>query len=132
MRHLTGRRALLIDDDAAICRLTAKLLGYFQVDVTPATTVAEAFSHATAAEFDVIVCDRSVKSVDALSFLPQVLGLQPTAGLVVTSGALERVALAELGRSYEFLIKPFSSIELSAKIADAVARRPRLSTPQSA
>lgn len=125
MGHLPGRRALLIDDDAATCRLTAKLLSYFQIDVTPATTVAEVFLHANSVQFDVIVCDRSVRTVDAMSFLPEVLGLQPLAGLVVTSGALERDALARLGRSYEFLVKPFSSIELSGKIADAVARRPR-------
>jgi two-component system OmpR family response regulator len=117
-------RVLLVEDDRQTADYVRSGLGGDGWEVAVAADGLEALEQARRAGFDVLIIDRMLPSLDGLSLLRQLRAddvRTPTLFLTAMGAIADRVAGLESGDDY--LVKPFSMAELSARVA-ALARRP--------
>lgn len=117
-------RILIAEDDAALASFVRKGLEaeHYAVDVSADGEQARA----TAAEFDydLIVLDLALPRLDGVSILRYVRTRKPSVPILVLTGRSrveDRVQCLDLGAD-DYLVKPFSFSELSARIR-ALLRR---------
>ena len=117
-------RVLLVEDDRQTADYVRSGLDGDGWDVAVAADGLEALEQARRASFDVLIIDRMLPSLDGLSLLRQLRAddvRTPTLFLTAMGAIADRVAGLECGDDY--LVKPFSMAELSARVS-ALARRP--------
>lgn len=92
----------------------------------------EGLIQATVSPYDVIIVDRMLPDLDGLSLVRTLRGAKvaaPIIFLTAMDGVDDRVEGLNAGAD-DYVVKPFSFAELSARIA-AIARRPQLKTEQT-
>jgi PAS domain S-box-containing protein len=115
---------LVVDDEAGVRDLMARILAGAGHHITEADSAAAAFRAVEGARFDAIVTDVVLRADDGISMLEQIKGRLPEAAIVVVSGFTPspgRVAELQV-RGAEFLAKPFSATALLGALARARAR----------
>jgi two-component system OmpR family response regulator len=120
-------RVLTIDDDEltardVVCKLTASGL---TVDV--AHTGREGLTKVMGGNYDVVTLDRVLPDLDGLAIVAAMRGVgmdTPVMVLSAMSGVDQRIQGLRAGAD-DYLPKPFSSEELSARVEVLLRRRPR-------
>jgi EAL domain-containing protein (putative c-di-GMP-specific phosphodiesterase class I) len=117
-------RVLLVDDEPAIARSLARLLGAAGHDVTSAHGGEEAVALLANASFDVIVSDIRMPGMDGLTLLRAIRArdLDVPVAFMTGSPALETVVEAMEHGAFRYLMKPVEG----AEIIDLVERGARL------
>ena len=119
-------RVLIVDDILETRDHLAKLLG-FESDVEvvgAASSGAEAIAQATKLLPDVILMDINMPDMDGIAATERLSSQVPTAGVVMMSvqGEADYLRRSMLAGAREFLVKPFSSDELTASIRQVYSR----------
>ncbi|MDJ0994951.1 MAG: response regulator transcription factor [Dinoroseobacter sp.] len=118
------QRILIIEDDVA----TSKLLGgYLELDgfsIECAYEAATAKALISKLSFDAIVLDLGLPDVDDLSFAQHVRSVSDAPIIIVSKQKEEEVKISSLELGIDdYLSKPFSPRELSARIKNIARRR---------
>ncbi len=133
-------RVLIVDDIPETREHLAKLLG-FEPDIEVAGTAAsgaEAIEQATKVQPDVILMDINMPDMDGIAATERLSAEVPSAAVVMMSvqGEADYLRRSMLAGAREFLVKPFSSDELTASIRqvyvrekDKIGRAPSPSAP---
>ena len=119
-------RVLIVDDIPETRDHLAKLLG-FEPDIEVAGTAssgAEAIAEATKILPDVILMDINMPDMDGIAATERLSAQVPSAAVVMMSvqGEADYLRRSMLAGAREFLVKPFSSDELTASIRQVNAR----------
>ncbi len=119
-------RVLIVDDIPETRDHLAKLLG-FESDIEvvgSAASGAEALSVAASLMPDVILMDINMPDMDGITATEQLSAEVPTASVVMMSvqGEADYLRRSMLAGAREFLVKPFSSDELTASIRQVYSR----------
>jgi pilus assembly protein CpaE len=113
-------RVLIVDDIAETREHLSKLLS-FEPDIEVAGSVAtgsEAIAVASQGNVDVVLLDINMPGLDGIGTAEQMALGAPTAAIIMMSvqGEPDYLRRAMLAGAREFLVKPFSSDELTASI----------------
>lgn len=126
---LTGRSALLIDDNAFMRRLVRSLLRQFGFDdIHEAADGSEALLRVTERQFDVILCDWMMEPTDGYAFVRSlrqhaVPAVQTLPVVMLTAVAAQNKVMAARDAGVtEYLVKPVSSEKLRARLIAALIR----------
>jgi pilus assembly protein CpaE len=119
-------RVLIVDDIPETRDHLTKLLG-FESDMTvvgAASSGREALTLAASLVPDVVLMDINMPDMDGIQTTEQLSTVVPTAAVVMMSvqGEADYLRRSMLAGAREFLVKPFSSDELSASIRQVWAR----------
>ncbi len=124
---MTAIKVLIVEDDAAICRIVREHLERRGIDSVSAGTVAGGREAIAREDFPVVILDRSLPDGSGLEVLAELRAAGSDAHVIVLTGAgseEERVNAIEAGAD-DYVVKPFYSRELVARVL-AVERRRRL------
>ena len=126
-----SRRILVVEDDPDSRDYLAKGLRESGYAVEATGSGRQGLMHALDGGFDALVLDRMLPDLDGLS-LPEVAARRrrPSPAILLTamSAIDERVAGLRAGAD-DYLVKPFSFAELSARL-EAILRRPAETRPE--
>ncbi|MHA6265130.1 winged helix-turn-helix domain-containing protein [Arenibacterium sp. CAU 1754] len=125
-------KLLIVEDDQTTSDYVAKGLRAEGHVVDVVGNGREGLVQATAQDYNVIVVDRMLPELDGLSLVKTLRGAAnhtPVLFLTSMGGVEERIDGLNAGAD-DYLAKPFSFGELSARIA-ALARRPQIQTDET-
>src|SRR6266571_6709851 len=119
-------RVLIVDDIPETRDHLAKLLG-FEGDIEvvgSAASGAEALDQAGRLQPDVVLMDINMPDMDGISATERLSSQVPTASVIMMSvqGEADYLRRSMLAGAREFLVKPFSSDELTASIRQVWSR----------
>lgn len=115
---LTGRRVLVVEDDPDIGRLVMLQLAELNCDAHLITDGVSALAEATNGRYDLIILDLMLPRLDGLQICQRLRAAQrlvPILMLTAKASELDRVLGLEVGAD-DYLTKPFSMLELAARI----------------
>ncbi|MBC7910036.1 MAG: response regulator transcription factor [Pyrinomonadaceae bacterium] len=120
----TGRRLLIVDDDASMRLLLADYFRRLDFEVVENESAAEALVPAASGSFDCFIFDVSMPGMSGLELLRRLRerGIQtPAMFLTAHDDLMDKVAGFEAGAD-DYLSKPFSPRELELRV-EALLRR---------
>jgi two-component system response regulator AtoC len=117
-------RLLIVDDDAGFRQSLALLLGESGYTVEAEGDPERALARANAEDFDLILCDVKMPSMDGLSFLRRFRSAGGTALIIMMSAfGNEDAAIAAMREgAYDYLQKPFKPDEVILTVRKAEER----------
>jgi putative two-component system response regulator len=118
-------RILIVDDEAPICALLARLLGTHGFDCLTAGSPAEARRLMAAEEVALILSDVNMPGESGIDFAREVAKDYPDVAVVMVTGLDDRryaEAALEHG-AYGYVLKPFKPNELVINVVNALRRR---------
>ena len=117
-------RLLIVDDDAGFRQSLALLLGESGYGVEAEGDPERALARASAEDFDLILCDVKMPSMDGLSFLRRYRSAGGTALIIMMSAhGNEDAAIAAMREgAYDYLQKPFKPDEVILTVRKAEER----------
>lgn len=119
-----ARQVLVVEDDEDIARLVKIQLGELSCKVKLAYDGIVGLAEAESRPYDLIILDRMLPGMDGLEICRRVRGkaeYTPILMLTAKSTELDRVLGLEMGAD-DYLTKPFSMLELAARVK-AIFRR---------
>ena len=120
-------RILVVEDDKAVASFVKRGLESEQYAVDVAADGEEAQALVEAASFDLIILDLVLPKVDGLDVLKYIRKRKPSPPVLILSGRArveDRVKGLDLGAD-DYLTKPFSFSELSARVRALLRRNPK-------
>jgi EAL domain-containing protein (putative c-di-GMP-specific phosphodiesterase class I) len=116
---------LVVDDDPAVARSTARILSRFGYAVTIATNGREAIELAAATSFDAIVSDICMPDVDGRELLRTIRARDLDVPFVFLTGSPDLASAMEAIEygAFRYLLKPVSVEQLGAVLKHAVGWR---------
>ena len=127
------RNVLVIEDDSDIARLVKLQLGELSCTVTTAYDGIVGLAEAESRPYDLIILDLMLPGIDGLEVCRRVRArtrYTPILMLTSKSSELDRVLGLELGAD-DYLTKPFSLLELTARVKAIFRRVDNLSSEQT-
>jgi DNA-binding response OmpR family regulator len=125
-----GTRLLIVDDDDDVRGLVVRVLTADGFSVDHAADAPEATRLLSGGQYDLIVLDIMLKDQDGLEFLAGLRKTNDTPVILLTGRGHEADRVLGLRQGADdYMVKPFSPAELSARI-DSVLRRTRRSAPE--
>jgi pilus assembly protein CpaE len=129
-------RVLIVDDIPETRDHLSKLLGFeSDIDVVgSASSGAEAIALAGTLSPDVVIMDINMPDMDGIAATEQLARTAPTASVIMMSvqGEADYLRRSMLAGAREFLVKPFSSDELTASIRQVSSREREKQTRMAA
>lgn len=118
-------RILIVEDEAAICNFISAVLTSNDYQVLQAKTGKEGLSMFTAYTPDVVLLDLGLPDIDGIEVLKSIRGWSKTPVVVVSARGHERekVEALDLGAD-DYIVKPFGTSELLARIRTAIRHSP--------
>jgi len=119
-------RILLVEDEASVRKLSARVLRRLGHAVTEAENGAAAIAAVKdGARFDLLVTDLVMPGINGAETAEQIKKLQPLLPVLYTSGYTDDVILQRgiLKEGFELLEKPFSPTALAEKVAELLCVR---------
>jgi two-component system copper resistance phosphate regulon response regulator CusR len=120
-------RILIVEDDVALANFIRKGLEAEHYAVDTATEGEQGRSMALQFDYDVLVLDLNLPGIDGLTILKSVRQRKPSVPVLVLTArnrVEDRVQCLDIGAD-DYLVKPFSFLELSARVR-ALLRRSHL------
>jgi CheY-like chemotaxis protein len=123
--NLEGMTILVVDDDNDSLELVTFILSDYKINVTRATSAAEALILLSESLPDLILCDIGMPEVDGYTLMREIRTLPAQKGGTVPAIAITAYGnqeVSELSTNADFqdyLIKPFDPLELLLKIKSA-------------
>ncbi|MEO7398859.1 MAG: response regulator, partial [Ilumatobacteraceae bacterium] len=117
-------RVLIIEDDAAVCRVVRDQLENRGVSVVTAYTAAASREALKREDFEAVILDLSLPDGSGLDLLAELRAAGSSAHVIILTGAgaeADRVHALEQGAD-DYVVKPFFARELAARVL-AVGRR---------
>jgi two-component system, OmpR family, phosphate regulon response regulator PhoB len=130
-REHSGRWALVVEDDAATRILLHRILEVEGFDVRAVDSAGEARTAVDSAPPDLVLLDLQLSDGDGLAFLELLVQDHPDVPCIIVSASDEeanRVLGLRLGAD-DYVVKPFSSGELLARVASVLRRSQRPAAP---
>lgn len=117
---------LVIEDEDAICNFITAILNSNGYQVVKANTGREGLSMAAAYAPDVILLDLGLPDIDGMDVLRSMRGWSKTPIVIVSARGHERekVEALDLGAD-DYIVKPFGTSELLARIRTALRHSPK-------
>jgi two-component system phosphate regulon response regulator PhoB len=125
--HESPGRVLIVDDDEAVRSLLVRYLGLDGYEVDEAADGATALAYMAKELPDLVLLDLSLPSQDGLDVLDRLRRTTDVPVILLTArgGEADRVMGLKLGAD-DYVVKPFSPAELSARITTVLRRsKPR-------
>ena len=118
-------RILLIDDEAAMCRMLKAVMSDEGYEVTPYTRPEEAVAAFSPEAFDLVISDVKMPGMDGLQVLERVRAAAPGAPVIMISGhATVEISIQALRKgAFDMLVKPFEPEELLSRVRNALRQR---------
>ena len=115
---MNSYKVLLVDDDAAICKVIKRALKLENIDIISASNGKEAYSLVTSQVFDLIILDVSLGDTDGFQILKRIRTEGNDVPVIFLSGNQhENDKILALGMGADdYITKPFSIFLLVAKI----------------
>jgi len=109
-----NKSILIVDDDAALCRLVVDGLGREGFEVRSATSPEEALAAMASGDFDAALVDINMPQMNGLELSRRLLDQRPDLPIVVITafGSLETAIAAIRAGAYDFVTKPFEIEQL--------------------
>lgn len=109
MTTSTGKRILVVDDDAAVVEHLCESLSSHGYDVTGITSAIEALAKVKEREFDLVISDVEMPDLRGVDLLRGILDAKPTqlVLLITAYGSVEMAVSAVQAGACDFLTKPF-------------------------
>lgn len=126
-------KVLVIEDDQDIARLVKLHLGELDCQVTLAHDGVVGLAEAESGRHDLIILDLMLPGMDGMEVCRRLRArtdYTPILMLTAKSSELERVLGLEMGAD-DYLTKPFSVLELQARVKAILRRVRKLSSPQA-
>ncbi|MBP6507587.1 MAG: CHASE domain-containing protein [Opitutaceae bacterium] len=118
----SGRTVLVIDDDRAVCEVTAEVLRSFGHDAVIALNGQDALAlfRENPARFDAVLLDVVMPGLSGADTLQRLRAIQPGVRVLMMSGQTESQAMRKLGEngSFHFITKPFTRASLEQKLQE--------------
>ena len=116
---------LVVDDDEEFLSLLVQKLVHSGFDVAGALCAADALELASKRSFDVAIFDMHIPGMTGLELLERFKSLYPECEVILLTGegSIESAVKAMQLGATNYLLKPFSLVELEAHIAKATERR---------
>ncbi len=117
---------LVIEDDTAICNFISAVLTSNDYQVVQAKTAKEGLAMFTSHAPDVVLLDLGLPDIDGVEVLKQIREWSKTPIVVVSARGHERekVVALDFGAD-DYIVKPFGTSELLARIRTAIRHSPR-------
>ena len=105
---------LIVDDDAALCRLVVDGLGREGFEVRSTTSSEEALAAMANGDFDAALVDINMPQMNGLELSRRLLDQRPDLPIIVITafGSLETAIAAIRAGAYDFVTKPFEMEQL--------------------
>ncbi len=121
----SSKKILIVDDDVALAKFLSRELSALQFATTVHHDGEAAFLDAKAAVHDLVILDINMPKMDGMEFLRQIRPSHPQLPILVLTA---RNSTEDLVRALDcgaddFLIKPFSFMELLARIRSLLRRQ---------
>ena len=119
-----NRRVLVVEDDPDIGRLVTLQLGELQIESRLVSDGLTALNEAKAGHWDLLILDLMLPRMDGLEICRKLRAAQnvtPILMLTAKSSEIDRVLGLELGAD-DYLTKPFSMLELAARVKGVFRR----------
>ena len=114
------KKALVVDDNATVAELAARLLADLGYQVAGAGDFAEARNLLTSEQFDLLLLDIRLREFNGLQLAIEARIARPEARIVVMSGFDDAALRQEAAAcNASFLRKPFTQADLRAAIESA-------------
>jgi putative two-component system response regulator len=116
---------LVVDDDSAIRRMIARILGRAGYECTEAPDPAVALLFADTQEYSLVTCDINMPGGSGLGLVRDLRARHPDIAVLMVSGMddPETAAVATDLGAYGYVMKPFESNEILIASANALRRR---------
>lgn len=124
MKDMTGKKILVVDDEASILDQSMKALSKEGYSVITADSGYEALEVAKRESFDLLVTDIVMPNMDGLELLRRFRELYPDAPAVIITGyaTIENAIGCLKEGSQAFIIKPFTPDELRIAVNQALEK----------
>lgn len=114
----------VVDDDPAVCRLVATVLGREGAEVTVTGNVKEFRNAALQRKFDIVILDLRLPDGDGLSVASEIRAATDSGIVMLTgkSSTIDTIVGLEMGAD-DYVSKPFEIRELVARVKSVLRRR---------
>jgi DNA-binding NtrC family response regulator len=118
-------RVLIVDDEPSMCETLDAGLAPKGFDVTWTTSPNEALDRLAAAEFDVVLTDLNMRSMNGIELCERVVANRPDVPVVVITafGSFETAVAAIRAGAYDFITKPVKIDALALALERAAQHR---------
>ncbi|GIU48640.1 DNA-binding response regulator [Shewanella sairae] len=129
--HQITKRILLVEDEQDLAKLVMLNLKSMNHHVVHCTSLQQAKHHLANAQVDLILMDRMLPDGDAITLCQQFrhAGNQLPCMMLSTKGEEADIVLGLESGADDYLVKPFSLLELNARVK-ALIRRSKLAEKQ--
>lgn len=116
------KHALLVDDDAELCKALAPYLKAKGFEVQTAASSLEAAGHMERRSMDLILIDLALEGSSGLDLIKTIRSGEPAAAIIVLTGNthIESAVEAIKAGAQDYITKPFSHEQLSLAIEKAL------------
>lgn len=127
---MSRRRVFVVEDDPAIRRGLVDSLSYAGYEVLESGDGDEAWEKVQKLAVDLVLLDVLLPGTDGFTLLPRIRKAKPTLPviLVTSRGAEEDRVRGLRGGADDYVVKPFSSTELLARVEAVLRRSPERPT----
>ena len=125
---MTKNKILVVDDDSYVRRLTRSTLEYENMEVHEATNGSTALAMVEKGGYDLVLLDIMLGNENGLDILRRIHEVNPTIPVILVSGKNEEYdKILGLGvGADDYITKPFSPMELCARVKAHIRRNSRL------
>jgi DNA-binding NtrC family response regulator len=119
------KNVLVVDDDAALCRLVSDGLGCEGFEVQSVGSPGEALALLGSSDFDAILVDINMPQMNGLDLSRKILDQRPDLPIIVITafGSMETAISAIRAGAYDFVTKPFELEQLAVAVDRACQNR---------